>query len=198
MSNKNSSITIIQLTRIGDILQSIWAVKDIKASNPDLKLNFIARDRFARGLMFLLEKYFDNIYLIKEDELLGEDLKEGVDNLLLKVKSWDTSALVNLSFSKTSGFLTSLIEADFKLGLCANELGAMDVNGSWSEYVYSTVMRGPLNAFSLVDIFRFILGAKEKASIPKRNLEGNEIVIHPFASLDRKMWSSSKWSEILF
>lgn len=198
MSNKNSSITVIQLTRIGDIIQTIWAVKDIKSSNPDITLNFIARDRFANGLMFLLEKYFDNIYLIKEDEFQGEDLKEGLDNLLLKVKAWDTSVVVNLSFSKTSGFLTRLIEADFKLGLCANELGAMDVNGSWSEYVYSTVMRGPLNPFSLVDIFRFILGAKEKASIPERNLGGNEIVVHPFASLDRKMWSSSKWSEILF
>lgn len=198
MSNKNSSITVIQLTRIGDIIQTIWAVKDIKASNPDLKLNFIARERFAKGLMFLLEQSFDNIHLIKEDELVGEDLKEGLDNLLLSIKEWNTSVVVNLSFSKTSGFLTKLIDADFKLGLCANQFGGMDVNGSWSEYVYSTVMRGPLNPFSLVDIFRFILGAKEKASIPERNLEGNEIIVHPFASIERKMWSSSKWSEIIF
>ncbi|MFT6068809.1 MAG: ADP-heptose:LPS heptosyltransferase [Bacteriovoracaceae bacterium] len=198
MSNKNSSITVIQLTRIGDIIQTIWAVKDIKATNPELKLNFIARDRFANGLMFLLEKYFDNIYLIKEDEFQGQDLKEGLDNLLLKVKGWETSVVVNLSFSKTSGFLTRLIDADFKLGLCANEIGGMDVNGSWSEYVYSTVMRGPMNAFSLVDIFRFILGSKEKASIPERNLGGNEVIVHPFASQERKMWSSSKWSEIIF
>ena len=45
MSDKPGSITLLQLTRFGDILQTIWAVKDIKATNPDLSINLIVRKK---------------------------------------------------------------------------------------------------------------------------------------------------------
>lgn len=197
-SSTNSTITILQLTRFGDLLQSIWAVKDIKKSNPELKLNLVARKRFAKPLLFLLERYFDNIYLIDQESFKSSDITEGLDKTLESIDKWNTNVLVNLSFSKSSAYLATLLKANFKLGLTSNEHGATIVNGAWSDYVYSTVMRGPLNPFSLIDIFRFIVGVKQKATLPKRSIAGNQIIVHPFASQERKHWSSSKWSEILF
>lgn len=198
MGNNSNSITILQLTRFGDILQTIWAVRGIREANPDLKINLIVRKRFGEPLKFLLDQYFSNILYLESSQLTSGDMTEGLDKVISQINSWESSVLVNLSFSNSSAYLSSLIDAKFKLGLTSNEVGGMTANGSWSEFVYSTVMRGPLNPFSLIDIFRFILGVKERAPLPKRSLEGNSIVIHPFASQERKAWSATKWSEILF
>lgn len=198
MSNKSGSITVVQMTRFGDLLQTIWAVKDLKKQNPNIKVNLVARKKFGEPLKFLLDQYFDNTYLLNPSSFLTEDLTQGIDSTLDAINSWESKVVVNLSFSKTSAYLCNLINADFKLGLVANNFGAVQAMGSWSEFVYSTVMRGALNPFSLVDIFRFILGIKEKPTFPERNVSGKEIVIHPFASIERKSWNMSKWSEVLY
>lgn len=197
MSNSNS-ITIIQLTRFGDILQTIWAVRGIKESNPGLNLNLIVRKRFGEPLSFLLEEYFTNIIYLDSAQLTAGDKTEGLDAVISEANSWNSNVLVNLSFSDSSAYFTSLVDAKFKLGLVSNELGAISANGSWSEFVQSTVMRGPQNPFSLIDVFRFIIGVKERAPLPPRNVAGNQIVLHPFASQERKAWTPTKWSEILY
>ncbi|MBK23751.1 MAG: hypothetical protein CME70_07065 [Halobacteriovorax sp.] len=198
MSNKPGSITLVQLTRFGDILQTIWAVKDIRQLNPDLTVNIIVREKFGKPLAFLLEKYFTNIYYLNSNEFIGEDLTSGLDKTLKTINSWESNVLVNLSFSSSSSYLSSLIDANFKLGMSASQFASDNVNGSWSEYLYSTVMRGPLNSFSLVDIFKFILGTKNRPNLPVKSHSGDTIVIHPFASTEKKMWSPNKWGEIIF
>lgn len=198
MSNNSSAITIIQMTRFGDILQTIWAIKELKIQNPEVKVNLVARKRFGKPLLFLLEKYFDNIHLLDPQKVIAGDITEGLDQTLEVINSWNTKVLVNLSFSKSSAYLSSLIASDFKLGLIGNQFGGTDTAGTWSQYVYSTVMRGPLNPFSLIDIFKFILGVKGKATLPERKVSGNKITIHPFASQERKAWNSNKWSEIIY
>ncbi len=198
MSNKPGSITLVQLTRFGDILQTIWAVKDIKTSNPDLAVNLVVRKSFGKPLAFLLDKYFNNIYYLDSKSFIGDDLTSGLDSTIKEINSWETNVLVNLSFSKSSSYFSSLINANFRLGMSASQFASDNVNGSWSEYLYSTVMRGPLNSFSLVDIFKFILGAKNRPSMPEKNHTGNTLVIHPFTSSEKKMWSPNKWGEIIF
>ena len=55
MSENHTSIGIIQLTRIGDVIQTFQAAKQLKTENPQVELTLIARKEFAKGLEFLLE-----------------------------------------------------------------------------------------------------------------------------------------------
>jgi hypothetical protein len=69
--------------------------------------------------------------------------------------------------------------------------------------LYSTVMRGAFNPYSLVDLFKNIIGIKEennkskKLSIVKNEKKKN-IVVHPFASSERKIWRIEKWVEVIY
>jgi ADP-heptose:LPS heptosyltransferase len=62
MSNQSPlKIAIIQLTRIGDLIQTAQAVRQFKAENPDTEITLIARRKFGNGIFFLLETIFDEV-----------------------------------------------------------------------------------------------------------------------------------------
>ena len=60
---KNNCFCIVQLTRIGDILQTIQAAEEFKTAYPDIKLVFVGRKTFSEPIRFLLEKTFNKISL---------------------------------------------------------------------------------------------------------------------------------------
>src|SRR3989338_5586204 len=67
--------------------------------------------------------------------------------------------------------------------------------------LFSTVMRGSLNPFSLVDLFRNIIGIKPTSKAVTGILSGDKkknVVIHPFASQERKAWKTDKWVEVIY
>ena len=86
-----TKIAIIQLTRIGDIIQTTQAARQMKAESPDAHLTLIARRKFAKGLMFLLETVFDNIILFDTaDFFIQKSLKSGkaeVSSFIKQLKS---------------------------------------------------------------------------------------------------------------
>ena len=204
--NAAKTICLIQLTRIGDILQTYQAAEIFKQQYPHYKLILIARTRFAQPLSFLLRNVFDKTYYLDNNVLkidssdnltdLINSCKAVIDNL----KNESISVLVNLSFSKSSGYLTSLISSEHKMGLVYDAANNVVIKDKWSQYVYSNVMGGPLNPFNLVDIFKSMLGH----NLPALNKERpafkgvSHILVHPFASHDKKMWKINKWEEILY
>jgi ADP-heptose:LPS heptosyltransferase len=54
-------ICVVQLTRIGDIIQTYQAAKQLKTENPNIELTLIARKKFSQGLEFLLKDVFTNV-----------------------------------------------------------------------------------------------------------------------------------------
>ena len=96
---------------------------------------------------------------------------------------------MNLSFSKSSSYLCSLIDSGTKYGPYYGEKLNLIINDKWSQFLYSNVLRGPLSPFSLVDIYGKILGIKKISRLKETNqIRKDIIVVHPFASLPRKMW----------
>lgn len=201
----NKRIAIVQLTRIGDVIQTCIAAKQVLIENPDIELTLITRSKFAKGLEFLTKKYFKNvIYLNLKDYYNSKttNLTEIVDSLdesfLEVVNSNHFDAAINLSFSKSSSYLMHLIKTENKLGLSRNEKGQVVINDQWSQFVYSNVQNGTLNVYNLVDIFKFIMGANEVSFSSHEADPQKTITIHPFASQRKKMWGSSKWSELIY
>lgn len=202
------TLAILQITRFGDLIQTAQAIADLKQSHPNYRVILIARSQFAKPLNFLLKKHFDQIYSLDTKTLFQEKSTTGIKPALAGLNSFLTelgneniSALINLSFSKSSSYLASLIKAEHKIGPYFDLNNKLQINDKWSQMLYATVMRGVLNPFSLVDLFKNIIGIKsqDKNILATINPEKkSNIIVHPFASSERKSWKPEKWVEILY
>lgn len=203
------TIALLQLTRLGDLIQTVQAVQNFKATHPNFRIVLIARSQFAKPLGFLLNKYFDKIYTLDTQAIfqdhqttgLAKSLN-GLNSFLTELKEENINALINLSFSKSSSYLASVIPAQHKIGSFYDFNNKIQINDKWSQILYSTVMRGALNPYSLVDLFRNIIGIKASDAIiplsPNLSSRENLIIVHPFASSDRKAWKAEKWVEVIY
>lgn len=203
------TIALLQLTRLGDLIQTVQAVQNFKNAHPNYRMVLIARSQFAKPLSFVLNKHFDAVYtldtqsIFQDQETAGLSKSlNGINSFLNEIKAEKIDALINLSFSKSSSYLTSLIPAVHKIGSFHDFNNKVQMNDKWSQILYSTVMRGALNPFSLVDLFKNIIGIKhtEPTHATPANLSSrsNLIVVHPFASSDRKAWKAEKWVEVIY
>lgn len=196
-------MVVVQLTRIGDLIQTMSAVKQAKQTLPDLTLTLIARKSFASPIYNILKEVFDEIYLLDMAQILkGSGLKSFLLNqkqFLNLINQNPNDVVVNLTYSKASMYLASLIQSNHKIGPYKGLDNKTRIEDTWSQYVYSNVLSAPLTPFSLVDLFSKVIGTKNfnppKVEDAKRI---NNIVLHPFASSDRKRWKDVKWVEYLY
>lgn len=197
---------IIQLNRLGDLIQTYQAVKDLKCSYPDVQVKLIARQEFYAPLSFLIKDTFDEVILINKEELLagGQDLEVYMKNLnafLNKPQLHNNDVLINLSFCETSNYLMSLIPAAHRLGPHVSFTNNVVVKDQWGQFVNGLVMGGPQNPFNLIDIFKSILGLKDRDNWKDTSRHiGNPqtLALHPFASQKKKRWKPQKWAEVLY
>lgn len=205
LESSQKCLCLVQLARIGDILQVYQACRDIKRQSPELRLILIARDKFARDLLFLLSEVFDKVYLISIENFIGNSLTKSIDNtnlLLDKLRGEKIDALVNLTYSKSSGYLCSLIPAKHKLGPFRDHYNKITITDIWSQYLYSNVLETSLNPFHLTDLFKYIIGVDSTSGTLVQEIgyasRDKKVVIHPFASSDRKKWKIQKWIEVAY
>lgn len=208
---KTATIAILQLTRFGDLIQTIQAIKGLREAHPGYRVILIARSQFTKPMNFILSESFDKIYHLDTAAIFHNSqtegmkpVKENLDSFLALLNTEKIAVLINLSFSKSSSYLSSLITADHKVGPFYDYNNKLQINDKWSQVLYSTVMRGSLNPYSLVDLFRNIIGLKTsqqeiKPTVSSSTVERkNTIIFHPFASSDRKSWKAEKWVEIIY
>lgn len=204
---ESHTFCLIQLTRIGDVLQTFQAASALRYEYPQIRLILVARRQFASGLNFLLRQVFDEIYTFDTKDFLTENpnsLKAVTGEMrefISTINKEKIDILFNLSFSKSSSYLATLIKADHKMGLVRDLRGQLVVNDRWSQFVYSNVMNGPHNPFNLTDIYRKMLGTKEIPLSYERTVNishKKKIVIHPFASTKKKRWGVTKWTEVIY
>ena len=201
----DKKICFVQLTRMGDLLQTYRVASSLKKHIPETKLHLVARRKFALPLKFLLEQCFDNIFLLDIKDMVEsvtsrDDLIANVSKILEDINSNDFDELVNLSWSRSSEYLCSLIRADNKKGIVRNNKNQVMVEDRWSQMVYSMVMRGDYCPYNIVDIYRSITGSGSVDVKPKtlKIADRKKILIHPFASDSKKYWKYSKWAEVIY
>lgn len=203
-----ATLAIVQLTRFGDLIQTAQAIEELRKNNPEYRVILVARSQFARPLDFVLKKSFDKIYYLDTKKIFNNaeigginSSLEGLNQFLVEISSEAIEVLINLSFSKSSSYLSSLIKSNHKIGSFFTLDNKVQINDKWSQLLYATVMRGSLNPFSLVDLFKNIIGIKsaEKSSSPASSSSCNPtIILHPFASQERKSWRAEKWVEVIY
>lgn len=199
------NIAIIQLTRLGDLIQTVQAAYQAKINRKDIKFHLIARKRFAAPMNTILSQVFDEVHYIDATELVSDNLKSSltnVKNTLVNINSYKFDVCINLSFCKTSSYLASLINATHRLGMYRNEFGELAIEDKWSQLTFSSVMTGKYNPYNLVDIYRNIIGTSGMEPFENttdvRSHTVKKFCIHPFASDRKKTWNLDKWPEVIY
>lgn len=193
-------VCIVQLTRIGDILQTYQAARQFKLENPNLSLSLVSRRSMAKDLIFILKDVFDDIFLFETSDFFPvgtknfSSAKENLKVFISELNSEKFDLLVNFSFTKSSSYLMSLIDSKLKMGPIRTFKNELSIPDKWSQYVYSNILDSNYGAYNLVDIYKNILGAKDNHSFARKTVQENTIVIHPFASHNRKMWNQERWA----
>jgi len=134
-------ITIIQLTRLGDIVQTLPLINDIKTVFPEAHLKIIINVVFEDATTFLNEVEVITVSL----SLLDSNPK------IIHNKQ---DLLINLNNSTISKNLAHSIEADMKIGFGTEQ------SSEWTSFITSFLKHRYLNSLNLVDIFRHIFNLK--------------------------------------
>lgn len=201
------TIAIIQIARIGDLLQTYQSCLSMK-NEKSLRLILITRKRFSSPITSILKSVFHEIIELDTKMLLTCNLSDSTKHLQSiteQINNRNIDVLINFSYSKASSYLTSLISSNYKLGPYYEKMSGLAIHDTWSRYVYASVLETGLNPFHLNDIFKSILGTsalehknyvQKQQDPPLRPKKG--IVVHPFSSLKRKRWKNARWTEVIY
>lgn len=191
-SQTSKSVCILQLTRAGDLIQTLQAAKDYLFFHPETKFDLIARYKISQPILFLLETFYENIFYI--DEFSASDYTQEC----WSARSHLYDEVINLSFSPISAKVAATLKATSYKGLTLDSDGKISVSDRWSTYFYGSVNTGSYNPFHIIDLFRFIIGeTRSRVKISTlEDIDFNKILLHPFASLERKRWSADKWADV--
>ena len=64
------TICIVQITRLGDLIQTAFVARALKKENENIELFLIARSTFANPLNFLLKDIFNKIFTIDMESIV--------------------------------------------------------------------------------------------------------------------------------
>ena len=158
-----TNILLVNITRLGDMIQSTPTIIGLKQENPNAKITV------------LVEKQFESIcYSIPEiDEVIPIDLgmtvrsisREGdgiidayeyVDELVEKLKSKNFDYCLNMSSSAYTALLLSLVDVKRRGGWTADSEGYRLIESDWAKLFATAVFHQnrKYSPFNLVDIFR--------------------------------------------
>ena len=172
------NILIIQLTRLGDIIQSLPLVKDLRVKYSDAKINILISDVFK-------ECHF----LIKEAEVIPINLDEFVLNngvieneyfnsMINDLNTKKFDKVINLNNSPISKCITKKIICNIKIGF-----GQSGFSTVWTAYITSFLKTRLLNSINLVDLFKIIeandklVSEENKSKITNKTIESNKKII---------------------
>ena len=196
-----NKILILNITRMGDIIQSSQLVKGLKKKYKNSCITYVPLENF-KGATSLIPEIDEVISLdfsniLKDiDSLSLEKAYKSCLELISEKKFGKYDLLINLSFSKLSGFLSFLIHSNEKHGLVYSETNDFQVKDKWSSFLLSIVDYRELSPFNLVDIYSRIGGVK---STPINETELKKTLKFGFvmgASTYDRMWPPQYFAQL--
>ncbi len=215
-------ILIINLTRMGDLLQTTPLMAGLKEMHPGSRITLLVNSAFTeicRGIPFI-------------DELIELDLKDYRKRLLEKkyslvenynfieglisrinVKEYDLT--INITHSPISAILTSFVRTKEIRGFTIDTEGHRVIKHPWMRYFFNVVPNRIYNPFHLVDMYLKMGGVKpeikglfynsareeeERASLllEQEGIEEGDMLagFHLGASKSEKTWPVSSYAEL--
>lgn len=157
---------IINLTRLGDIIQSLAMIRGLKEKDTHCQIDFLAMSSFGDILRNISE--INEVVLLDDKKLIEnvkEDFWEGFNEIYAKVaylNSKNYDELINPVISQQSSYLSYLIKAKTKRGMLITANREQSIKSKWSSFLLANQHNLGDHAFNLVDIFSGVANIKNK------------------------------------
>lgn len=164
-------ILIIQLGRLGDLVQTLPVIGRFKEADPACSITLVCLQEF-RGIIGLSGGWdrLVPVSLADTDALADPERGEVFPNLppFDKISEFARTydLLVNLTSDLGSSILAEKLQAHRKLGRTHTYQGELRLRGTWAKYLYAMVRHRTENLFNLVDIYMGMAGLSAKAQPP--------------------------------
>lgn len=150
---------VIQLTRLGDTLQSLMALRAAKQLYPQMEITFVCRERYSAAAKRV--PWIGEVVTLPTEEILGpilegkSDEAEGIAQLAqwmgpLVKNTWDL--VVNWSYSDSSSYLTGILPGKIKLGFTRHSDLSLIAADGWSHYIQAILQGRVGQNIHLTDI----------------------------------------------
>ncbi len=213
-------VLVLNLTRLGDLLQSQSAIAGLKAQGHDIGLVCLDNFASAAGLM----QGLDRVFPLPGGRLLARlqsDWRSALDvhrQLLDEVaRDFKPDAVINLTPSQPARLLAMTFKAEQTLGFALDELGFNADSSLWAAFLQLAASSRGASPFNVVDMFRRISGLagppaksglrgptdEEKAAARQRLLAlvpappaKGFVALQLGASEDRRRWPVSYFAQV--
>ncbi len=162
-------IIILQLARLGDIVQTLPTVQGLKHAHPGCEITMVVRSTFADAAR--ISPHVDKLVEFPTQDILGPVFENADDKAesLARLIHWvahelltvEYDLLINLTFTPASSYLASLVRAKDRRGVMASLTPGGDtiaIHDPWSQYFFAQVLERNLNILHVNDIFMRIAG----------------------------------------
>ena len=163
---------IIHLSRLGDMLQSLPAVKLLREENPRSRITYFGITEFCQILKNV--PWIDNLVTVPWHEIRGvmgeyDDVRsDTLDHLFMRIPELNDEyeTVINLTHNWVSAYLTEKVKAAEKRGRVFSENNEIRVSGRWGKYLFAMVKNQEDNPFNLVDIYMGMAGVTNRPATP--------------------------------
>jgi ADP-heptose:LPS heptosyltransferase len=196
----NPRILILHLSRLGDMIQSLPAVKLLKEAHPRGSITFFGIDDFLPLLQCVPE--IDRIVALPASEM-GALREEGraaatADRFLQEFPPLreEYDLLLNWTHNAVSAHLSSKIRASRKSGRVFLQEGEIVIRGDYGKYLFAVSRHRKDNLLNLVDLYVGMAGLAPQPvkgylpsdAPPRRRAAGPSIGFQLGASNARRTW----------
>jgi len=167
---KSRKLLIINLTRMGDLLQMTPFLSGLRQENPEVHITLMVLKEFTdvcAGFPFVdeIESFDANGFIVgmegTDRSLVGNfRILEG---LVTRLRGRRFDQIVNLSFSNISAFLAYLLRVKDLRGVTMDKEGHRLLKHAWIRHFYNIVSNREINLFNYVDFIRKIGGCSRRA-----------------------------------
>ena len=166
-------VLVMSLLRIGDIVMAAPVLRALRERQPDAEIHLLINSQFAQ--IASLIPYVDRVILFERDRLqkgLGEasvPLFDSYTRLETFIDDLNGSGgydqAINLTHSRLSGWLMSLVEAKEKIGLSLDGTGRASFGSNWFRYLNNQTDAEGREVFHFADVFKFGLQLDETGAV---------------------------------
>jgi radical SAM protein with 4Fe4S-binding SPASM domain len=157
---------IINLGRMGDLIETIPAMVDLKTQDPANHLTLLAAQPFVSlgndipVLDQIIPVNLADFMLPKDDHNLL-DRYQFLDGFAHQLRANKFDVALNFTHTKTSAALCHILNISDTRGVTLDSKGFQLVRNPWLFYFFVSNLNRPYNQFNLVDIYRRSVGGGE-------------------------------------
>ena len=174
-----STILVVQLCRIGDILMTGPLLRGLRREHPSAEISLMVMDTFA--VTPLPAHLYDRLIAFPLSGLAGSlaardaGWEPSLEDLRVFIRGCTRTPfdlIVNLTHTDMSALITSMLPAKRRVGLVMRADRRRGIDSPWMTYLRAAVRSRELGCFHLVDLFSWTAGVA-------RDVQGLEIAITP-------------------